>query len=74
MIQVRNLETKKVMEKTQVFDAEDLIKVLFKLINDGRIITTYKNIINVHSDNSEGLRRLFSKQGVIILRLSKALV
>ena len=74
MIQVRNLETKKVMEKTQVFDAEDLIKVLFKLINDGRIITSYKNIINVHSDNSEGLRRLFSKQGVIILRLSKALV
>ena len=74
MIQVRNLETKKVMEKTQVFDAEDLVKVLFKLVNDGRIITSYKNIINVHCDNSEGLRRLFSKQRVIILRLSKALV
>ena len=62
------------MQKTQVFDIEDFIKMLFKSIDNRKVVIGKDNIINIHSNKSNGSIMTSDKQRVIILRLFKTLL
>lgn len=69
---VGNFNSQKVMEEDQILYTERGMKMRFKIVNSGGVISGNENVININGNNGNIVCFLLGNKGVILFRLSKS--